>query len=82
MLEDIDICDRDTRDHDAELEAKAKIFTNTKRLAKPSEIAFGDHVLAQQECNDKLSTNFNPVPYEVTDQNGSQLTLESQEVAQ
>ena len=33
--------------------------------------------MVQQEKTHKLSTNFNPIPYQVVDRNGSQVTVES-----
>ena len=74
---DTNIYDRDVRDRDAEQRTKSKIYTDHRRGAKPSEIAIGDQVLVQQEKTHKLSTNFNPIPYQVVDRNRSQVTVES-----
>ena len=47
LREDIDMCDQDTRDRDAEIKAETKIYTDAKLLAKPSEITISDHILVQ-----------------------------------
>ena len=65
------------RDRDAEQKTKSKRYTDNRRGAKPSEIVIGDQVLVQQEKTHKLSTNFNPIPYQVVDRNRTQVTVES-----
>lgn len=45
------------------------------RRAKPSELKIGDTVLVRQKKVNKLSTNFSPKPYRVTDRKGARVTV-------
>ena len=52
----------------------AKIYADSKRRAKHSEIQIGDTVICQQNKQNKLSTRFNPVPYTVIKIKGTRIT--------
>ena len=57
--------------------AKAKIKTHAdeKSRAKSSEIVVGDIVLVRQTKEIKLSTRYNPKPYQVVKRRGSRVTV-------
>ena len=67
----------DVRDKDAEMKQKNKDYVDVKRGAKESSIKVGDKILLQQKKQDKLSTNYEPVPHEVTGRFGNQVVIKS-----
>jgi len=69
--------DLETRDRDAEVKAKTKAYADRSMNAKPSEIQVGDQVLVRQEKKDKLSTPFNPVPFQVVSKTGNSVVVET-----
>ena len=66
--------DNKTRKTDTEKKAKMKKFADQTRKAKKSNFKVGDSVLVKQETRDKLSTPFDPKPYEVINKKGSMIT--------
>ena len=60
--------------NDEERKESAKIYADSKRRVKYSEIKFGDTVVCQQKKHNKLSTRFNPVPYTVIKIKGTRIT--------
>ena len=60
--------------NDEERKQSAKIYADSKRRAKHSEIQIGDTVICQQKKQNKLSTRFNPVPYTVIKSKGTRIT--------
>ena len=67
----------ETRDRDAEMEAKTKEYADNAANAKPSDITVGDQVLVRQERKDKPSTPFNPTPYRVVSKTDNSVTVEA-----
>ena len=63
--EKVEINEDEVRDRDQLYKEKSRIYTDTKRSAKESEIKPGDVVLLQQQKQNKLSATYANVPYEV-----------------
>ena len=80
-LSDVHI-EQGVRDRDSEQKSKSKMYADTERGARYSEVLPGDRVLVQQERKDKLSTRFNPSPYTVVNKHGNSLIVQSQEGVQ
>ena len=80
-LSDVHV-EQGVRDRDSEQKSKSKMYADTERGARYSEVLPGDHVLVQQERKDKLSTRFNPSPYTVVNKHGNSLIVQSQEGVQ
>ena len=59
--------------------AKSQIKENTDKScrAKPSELKIGDTVLVRQKKVNKLTNNFCPKPYRLTERKGSCVTVSS-----
>ena len=55
---------------------KAKVYTDTKRRARNSEISIGSNVIVKQERRNKLTSRFDPKPLTVTKVNGTMVTAE------
>ncbi|XP_031574959.1 uncharacterized protein K02A2.6-like [Actinia tenebrosa] len=70
---------QEVRDKDAEMKQKNKDYVDVKRHAKESSIKVGDKILLEQTKQNKLSTNYEPVPYEVTGKFGNQVVVKSQD---
>ena len=58
------VYDQEVHDHDAEQKAKTKDYADTQRRASHSSVEIGDEVLVQQGKTNKLSTAFNPTPFQ------------------
>lgn len=71
--------DEDVRDLDAERKFKGKLVGDRKRHAQYSEIELGDEVLVHSKDTGKLKPRFDPSPYEVTNRDGSALTLKGKD---
>ena len=54
---------------------KGKAYADLKRGATPKSIRVGDTVLLEAEKTNKLSTNFNPDPFEFVHDTGSEVML-------
>ncbi|XP_031570271.1 uncharacterized protein K02A2.6-like [Actinia tenebrosa] len=70
---------QEVRDKDAEMKQKNKDYVDVKRHAKESSIKVGDKILLEQTKQNKLSTNYEPVPYEVNGKFGNQVLVKSQD---
>ena len=54
--------------------SKMKMYTDTKRHTKPSDLQVGDHVLVKQPKTDKLTSPYNPKPFTINKRKVSMLT--------
>ena len=59
---------------DVERKKKSKLYADIKRHAKETHIKVGDIVLLKQPRENKLSTRFNPNPYQVVAMKGHMVT--------
>jgi len=66
--------DKHIRDRDRMMKAKMKAYADEQSHAKPSDLAPGDTVLLKQPKQNKLSTPFDPRPYQVETTKGSMIT--------
>lgn len=64
----------DARKRDADKKQIMKKYADKRNHAKESDLQIGDKVLIKQEKENKMSTPFKPVPYEVKDRKGSMIT--------
>ncbi|XP_055629256.1 uncharacterized protein K02A2.6 isoform X2 [Toxorhynchites rutilus septentrionalis] len=70
--------DADTRDRDRLFKAKGKMYADARRKARTNPMAVGDKVFVKRTKKDnKLSTDFSPEHFEVTERQGSEVTLRS-----
>ena len=69
--------DEEVRDHDWKWKLENKSYADAKRHAKPSCIDVGDEVLLKQKKENKLTTEFEHVPYQVIERNGNSVTVQS-----
>ena len=74
--------DQAIMDHDSEEKAKSKLYANTRRGAKPSNICPGDQVLVKQDKTNKLTTTFAPTPHVVKSMAGNSVVIEAADGAQ
>ena len=74
--------DEELRDRDREKKTKAKIYADTSRGAQPCGLQVGDQVLLKQKKSNKLSTNFQPVPYEIAERKGNSVVIQSPQKSQ
>ena len=58
------------RERDALAKLRQKKYADLRRSAEHSNIAEGDEVLLRQTRENKLSPNFEPEPYKVTEKDG------------
>lgn len=65
--------------NDAKAKEKMKVYADKRRNARDSNLKVGDRVLVQQEKRNKLSTPFDPRPYEVIDKKGSMITAQRED---
>ena len=80
-LSDVHV-EQGVRDRDNEQKSKSKIYADSRRGARYSEVLPRDQVLVQQEKKNKLSTRFSPIPYTVVSKHGNSLIMQSQEGVQ
>ena len=64
------------RETDKEKKISMKTYADKKRHARESQIKKGDKVLLKQNKRDKLSTPYDPKPYEVINIKGSMITAQ------
>ena len=57
---------------------KGKTYADLKRGATAKNIRVGDTVLLRADKTNKLSTNFNPAPFEVIQKTGREVTLRNE----
>ena len=62
------------KENDDRAKVKMKMYADTRARAKTSTIKVGDIVLARQRKYNKLSTRFDPVPFQVVRLNGTKVT--------
>ena len=67
--------DENLREKDGKAKSQMKENADRARRAKPSDLKSGDTVLVRQKKVNKLSTNFCPKPYRVTERKGSRVTV-------
>ena len=66
--------DNEAKDKDMEIKQKRTDYADTRRGAKESDLHPGDIVLLKQKKEDKLSTEFQSVPYEVMGKHGNEVS--------
>ena len=71
--------DQEVRDHDAEKKGATKLYTDTRRGARHSDVVPGDEVLVRKEMLNKTDTPFVQQPYTVVSRQGNQVTVQSPE---
>lgn len=70
--------DGETRDRDRLWKEKGRVYADARRKARPNPITVGDMVFAKRMKKDnKLTTDFSPELFEVTDRVGSEVSLRS-----
>jgi hypothetical protein len=67
------------RERDALSKLRQKEYADKKRSAEHSIIEQGDDVLLKQTRENKLDTNFEPMPYKVIQKEGNSILLENHE---
>lgn len=71
------------REHDWERKLSGKLYSDTKRGAKISEVTPGSKVLLKNtKERGKLTTNFETIPYTVKQRNGNELVVSSKDGAE
>ncbi|XP_055605167.1 uncharacterized protein K02A2.6-like [Uranotaenia lowii] len=71
--------DGEVRDRDKIMKEKGKVYADSKRKARVSDIVVGDSVLVKRTKKDnKLDTTFAPEEYAVVKKQGSDTTVKSQ----
>ena len=58
---------------------RQKEYADRKRSAQYSDIGEGDHILLNKTRDNKLSTNFEPVPYKVVERKGNVVLMRDKE---
>ena len=66
--------DMELGDTDEYSKAKMKMYADERNNATKSKLTVGDKVLVQQPKENKLSTPFDPKPYQVTEKKGTMVT--------
>ena len=69
--------DTEVRDRDWQQKAKAKMYADTRRGARYSDVNLGDSVLVREDRANKLTTTFNPTPHTVISKQGNSLVVEN-----
>ena len=67
------------RERDARGKLRQKEYADSKRSAQYSDIVEGDRILLNKSRDNKLSPNFEPVPYKVVEKKGNAVLIEDQE---
>ena len=62
------------KENDERAKVQMKVYADTRARAKTSTIKVGDIVLARQRKHNKLSTRFDPVPFQVVRLKGTMVT--------
>lgn len=71
--------DDDMRDTDALAKLKSKQYTDERRKAKPNTLSVGDKVMMHAMKTNKLAPNFDPTPFEITEQADKFVIIEGPE---
>ena len=66
--------DAETREHDSLHKAKSKAYHDRKSYVKPQCLKKGDKVLVKMKKINKLTPNYDPKPYIVTERKGNMIT--------
>ena len=64
------------KENDDRAKVKMKMYADTKARAKTSTIKVGGIVLVRQRKHNKLSTRFDPIPFQVVRLNGTMVTAQ------
>ena len=67
------------RERDARGKLRQKEYADSKRSARYSDIGEGDHILLNKRRDNKLSPNFEPLPYKVVEKKGNAVLIQDQE---
>ena len=67
------------RDTDKQKKLKMKLYADERNHARKSKVTIGDNVLVKQPKENKLSTPFDPKPYQVTNKKGTMVTAERED---
>ena len=67
------------RERDARGKLRQKEYADSKRSAQYSDIVEGDRILLNKSRDNKLSPNFEPVPYKVVEKKGNAVLIEDQD---
>lgn len=67
------------RENDRKSKQKMKEYADKRRNARKTEVKIGDSVLVKQTKQNKLTTPYDPKPYEVTRKKGSIITAERED---
>ena len=67
------------RERDAQGKLRQKEYADSKRSAQYSDIDEGDRILLNKSRGNKLSPNFEPVPYKVVEKKGNAVLIEDQD---
>ena len=67
------------RERDARGKLRQKEHADSKRSARYSDFGEGDHILLNKRRDNKLSPNFEPLPYEVVEKKGNAVLIQDQE---
>ena len=67
------------RERDVRGKLRHKEYADSKRSAQYSDIVEGDRILLNKSYDNKLSPNFEPVPYKVVDKNGNAVLIEDKD---
>ena len=73
--ETVGVPGKEVRERDWSSKLKGKAYADLKRGAMPKSLLVGNTVLLKAEKTNKLSTNFNPDPFEFVHETGSEVTL-------
>ena len=82
QISDFTSDDIEVRDRDSEEKEKGKDYSDSKRKAVLSDIVPGDKVLVKQNRENKLSPSYRPEPMTVTNKQGSNVTVETNDGVQ
>lgn len=75
-----DILDDEVRDRDTLKKDEGKDYSDRKRKAKQSDIDTGDKVYIKNSVKEnKLTSNFNPIPHTVVGKNDADISLQNDE---
>ena len=67
------------RESDARGKLRQKEYADSKRSAQYSDIGEGDQILLNKSRDNKLSPNFEPLPYKVVEKKGNAVLIQDQE---
>ena len=70
---------KSVQQRNAEFKQKCKMYADTRRRTKVSNIGIGDKVLIEQDKVDGLSPRYRPEPFEVVAKKGSMVTVQKGE---